>query len=58
MTDQFGDTLVFAMIYMYFVALSAAMGVLTAVIVGYKFYNRNKTKNERKFGRKGAIKNV
>lgn len=58
MTDQFGETLVLAMFYMFFVALSASMGVLTTVWVGYKLYKRNDTKTERrgrKTGRKGAM---
>lgn len=61
MTDQFGETLVLAIFYMYFVALSAGMGLLTAVIVGYKLYNRSKNKTERrgrKTGRKGAVNHV
>ena len=58
MTDQFGETLVLAMFYMYFVAFSGAMGVLTTVIIGYKLYNKGNGKNERKTGRKGALKHV
>lgn len=61
MTDQFGETLVLAMFYMFFVALSASMGVLTTVWVGYKLYKRNDVKTERrgrKIGRKGAVNHV
>lgn len=58
MTDQFGDTLVFAIVYMYFVAFAAGMGLLTAVGIGYKMYNRSKDKGGRKQGRKGAVKHV
>lgn len=61
MTDQFGETLVLAMFYMFFVALSASMGVLTTVWVGYKLYNRSNNKTERrgrKIGRKGAVSHV
>jgi len=57
MTDQFGETLVLAMFYMYFVAFSAAMGVLTTVWIGYKIYKRNDVKTERR-GRKGAMKHA
>jgi len=61
MTDQFGETLILAMFYMFFVALSGSMGVLTTVWVGYKLYKRNDVKTERKgrkMGRKGAINHV
>lgn len=61
MTDQFGETLVLAMFYMFFVALSASMGVLTTVWVGYKLYKRKDVKTERrgrKMGRKGAVNHV
>ena len=58
MTDQFGETLVLAMFYMFFVAFSAGMGLLSAVGIGFKLYNRSKHKTERKgrkTGRKGAV---
>lgn len=58
MTDQFGDTLVFAIVYMYFVAFAAGMGLLTAIGIGYKLYNRRKDNNNRKQGRKGVVKHV
>jgi len=61
MTDQFGETLVLAIFYMFFVAFSAGMGLLSAVAIGYKMYNRSKNKTEyrgRKTVRKGAIKHV
>lgn len=61
MTDQFGETLVLAMFYMFFVAFSAGMGLLSAVGIGFKLYNRSKNKTdlrERKVGRKGVLKNV
>lgn len=57
MTDQFGETLVLAMFYMFFVAFSAGMGLLSAVGIGFKVYNRSKHKTERK-GRKGAVTHV
>lgn len=47
-----------AMFYMFFVAFAAGMGLLSAVGIGFKLYNRSKNKTEnrgRKTGRKGAI---
>lgn len=38
--DSFGETTVIAMFYMYFVALSGSLGVLTAALIGFKFYNK------------------
>lgn len=61
MTDQFGETLILAMFYMFFVAFSAGMGLLLAVGIGFKVYNRSKHKTERKgrkTGRKGAVTHV
>lgn len=61
MTDQFGETLVLAMFYMFFVAFSAGMGLLMAGVIGFKMYNRSKDKIERrgrKTGRKGAVSHV
>jgi len=57
MTDQFGETLILAMFYMFFVALAGSMGVLTTVWVGFKLYKRNAVKTDRR-GRKGAMKHA
>lgn len=57
MTDQFGETLILAMFYMFFVALAGSMGVLTTVWVGFKLYKRNTVKTDRR-GHKGAMKHA
>lgn len=38
--DNFGETTVMAVVYMYLVAFSGAMGVLTAAAVGWSIYNK------------------
>lgn len=38
------ETIAGAVLYMYFVAFSGGMGLLTAAWIGYKFYNRSQTK--------------
>ena len=51
--DSFGETTVIAMFYMYFVALSGSLGVLTAALVGFKFYNKKIAGTAAKRGRRG-----
>lgn len=55
MSEQFGETLVLAIFYMYFVAFAGSMGVLTTVGIGYKLYKR---KNKNKRVRKGRMANA
>lgn len=38
------ETIAGAVMYMYFVAFSGGMGLLTAAWIGYKFYNRSQAK--------------
>ncbi len=42
------ETITGAMLYMYFVALSGGMGLLTAAWFGYKIYKRQERKNGSK----------
>lgn len=39
------ETIAGAVMYMYFVALSGGLGLLTAVGIGYKLYTRSQRKN-------------
>ncbi|WP_176474123.1 hypothetical protein [Niallia circulans] len=41
-----------AFVYMYFVGLGTSLGIATVVWIGWKVYNREKSKNNK---RKGAI---
>ena len=38
------ETIAGAVMYMYFVAFSGGMGLLTAAWIGYKIYNRSQSK--------------
>lgn len=42
------ETIAGAVMYMYFVAFSGGMGLLTAAWIGYKFYNRKQSKDNSK----------
>lgn len=41
------ETIAGAVMYMYFVAFSGGMGLLTAAWIGYKIYNRGQAKGSK-----------
>ena len=47
-TMTLSETISGAVLYMYFVAFSGSMGVLTAAWIGYKIYKRQERKNGSK----------
>ena len=50
------ELIVNAMFYVYFVALAGGLGIVTAGLIGWKLYNRQKTKQEnKKMKRKGRV---
>lgn len=52
------ETITGAMFYMYFVALSGGLGLLTVVWIGFKLYKRQERKNSSNHNRmKRGIKN-
>lgn len=49
------ETIAGAVMYMYFVAFSAGMGLLTAAAIGYKLYTRSaKKSSKQKLVKRGA----
>lgn len=48
MQGNLGETIIQASIYIYFIAFSAGMGLLTVVAIGFKMYKRSLNKGERK----------
>ncbi len=48
MSEQLGSVIIQASIYIYFVAFSAGMGLISAGMIGYKIYHRLTKKNEIK----------
>lgn len=57
--DDLGNTIIQASIYIYFVAFSAGLGLISAAAIGYKVYIRITRKQEIKANRRvkrGVVK--
>lgn len=52
-TMTLSETITGAVLYMYFVAFSGGMGLLTAAWIGYKIYNRSERKKAPKIKKRG-----
>lgn len=50
------ELIVNAMFYVYFVALAGGLGIVTATLIGFRFYNRQKIKRQNKQNKKTVNK--
>lgn len=52
MVNSLPELIVNAMFYVYFVVLAGGLGLVTAGLIGIRFYNRQKTKLQNKQNKK------